>query len=382
MHSDNGPATGLILMIEFARSLGSTAPIKVDSLGIKICVVRSTSDGSPIGSVAIQTVIGSRDSRLVIKVGAIKYGGSTAMANGSSIGSSTPEETFADDFFRFRIRWSEMEVTLIDTQRAMGGSYEDNRQALETALRDEISPLQNNPAPLDNHGSSAASLPYKNVARFLLHRFTVDYQRIFKDEETGSTGTNATLSSPERTQLAIIVHSVRITDCDPNAVSPTVLESSSNSHFFDLCIRTRGSHSADLVKVDLIDLNMAFSNGNTDCIVINTGEDFLWRLFDVASRTIDATAALAGVDIHLEWDEEKGTFIVSTIETVAIGDRQELDSMETYRPPQSDKMYDVRTARVSPISLLVSFKRQPSLSRYQLVKGVRGAKLMNYVTTR
>lgn len=359
-------------MIEFIQSAGSTSPIKVDSLGIKICVVRSSYDGRSIGSVAIQTVIGGRDSRLVIKVGALKY----AMADGL-VG---PEETFADDFFRFRIRWSEMEVTLIDTQKAIGASYGKNRDALETALG--ISPRKNESGPVNNDASFP---PYKNVAQFLLHRFTVDYQRIFKNEETIPTGTgktSATLSSLERTQLAIIIHSVRITDCDSSAVSPIVLESSPHSHFFDLCIRTRGSHSADLVMVDLLDLNIAFSDGKADPIVISTGEDFLWRLFDVASRTMEATAALAGIDIQLKWDEGTGTFIVSTVDTATTGDRQELDSTETYRPPQSDKMYDVRTARVSPISLLVSFKRQPSRSRYQLVKGVRGAKLMNYVTTR
>mmetsp|Transcript_10115 Transcript_10115/g.22639 ORF Transcript_10115/g.22639 Transcript_10115/m.22639 type:complete len:3425 (-) Transcript_10115:94-10368(-) len=372
LHSDSGPTTDLILMIEFVQSAGSTSPIKVDSLGIKICVVRSSYDGRPIGSVAIQTVIGGRDSRLVVKVGALKY----ATADGL-VGL---EETFADDFFRFRIRWSEMEVTLIDTQKAIGASYGENRDALEAALG--ITPRKNDSEPVS---SDASFPPYKNVAQFLLHRFTVDYQRIFKDEETIPTGTgttSATLSSLERTQLAIIIHSVRITDCDSSAVSPIVLESSPHSHFFDLCIRTRGSHSADLIKVDLLDLNIAFSDGKADPIVISTGEDFLWRLFDVASRTMEATAALAGIEIQLKWDAAAGTFVVSTVDTATTADRQELDSTETYRPPQSDKMYDVRTARVSPISLLVSFKRQPERSRYQLVRGVRGAKLMNYVTTR
>jgi len=396
VHSQQGPgsSTGLILMIEFEESLGSTAPIQVNSLGIKICVVRTTTDGSPIGSVAIQTVIGNRDSRLVIKIGALKRGGLAGKTDDKASASSG--EIFADDFFRFRIRWSEMEVTLIDTQRAVGSSYDKNREAFEAALREKNHHSSDNNLSLPTKGGKAAvspalnawsqgTLPYRNVAQFLLHRFTVDFQRIFKDEEAGSKTTkNAALISPERTQLAVIIHSVRITDCDPDAVSPTVLESSTNSPFFDLCIRTRGSHSADLVKVDLLDLNMSYANGKADCIVISTGEDFLWRLFDVAHRTLEATAALAGVDIELEWDEERGAFNVSTMEI----DRGSADylhdfrSKEVYQPPRSDTLFDIRTARISPVSFLVSFKRQPSLSRYQLVKGVRGAKLMNYATTR
>ena len=395
VHRQQGPGsnTGLILMIEFEESLGSTAPIQVDSLGIKICVVRATADGSPIGSVAIQTVLGNRDSRLVFKIGALKRGGLVGQTDDKSTIASG--ELFADDFFRFRIRWSEMEVTLIDTQRVAGASYEKNREAFEAVLRDKSQHSSDRNLSLPTKGantetspalrsSSKGTLPYRNVAQFLLHRFTVDYQRIFKDEEVESKTENAPLISPERTQLAVIIHSVRITDCDPNAVSPTVLESSTQSPFFDLCIRTRGSHSADLVKVDLLDLNMSYANGKADCIVISTGEDFLWRLFDVAHRTLEATAALAGVDIELEWDEEKGAFNVSTVEV----DRGSADylhdfrSKEVYQPPRSDTLYDIRTARISPVSLLVSFKRQPSLSRYQLVKGVRGAKLMNYATTR
>ena len=394
VHSQQGPGSsaGLILMIEFEESFGSTAPIQVDSLGIKICVVRATADGSPIGSVAIQTVLGNRDSRLVVKVGALKRGGLVGKKGDEASPSSG--ELFADDFFRFRIRWSEMEVTLIDTQKVAGASYDKTREVFEAALRERSYSSDKNlslPTKSANAAISPASsstskgpLPYRNVAQFLLHRFTVDYQRIFKDEEAESKSKNAPLISPERTQLAVIIHSVRITDCDPNAVSPTVLESSTQSPFFDLCIRTRGSHSADLVKVDLLDLNMSYANGKADCIVISTGEDFLWRLFDVAHRTLEATAALAGVDIELEWDEERGAFNVSTVEV----DRGSADylhdfrSKEVYQPPRSDTLYDIRTARISPVSFLVSFKRQPSLSRYQLVKGVRGAKLMNYATTR
>ena len=53
-----------------------------------------------------------------------------------------------------------------------------------------------------------------------------------------------------------------------------------------------------------------------------------------------------------------------------------------YCPPRSDKLFDVKKLRVSPFVLLLSFKRQPQSSRYKMIRGVRGAKITNYFTTR
>lgn len=45
-------------------------------------------------------------------------------------------------------------------------------------------------------------------------------------------------------------------------------------------------------------------------------------------------------------------------------------------------LIDIAKARVSPFSVVVSFRRQPHASRYKLVRDIKGAKLMNYFTTR
>lgn len=71
------------------------------------------------------------------------------------------------------------------------------------------------------------------------------------------------------------------------------------------------SLNADLICVDLFDLNLAYSDGKAEKITINTGEDFVWRLLDIANRTILATAELAGVDLDLKWDDKTGKFSVS-----------------------------------------------------------------------
>jgi vacuolar protein sorting-associated protein 13A/C len=85
----------------------------------------------------------------------------------------------------------------------------------------------------------------------------------------------------------------------------------SDKSFFDLCVRTRGPLNADLIRVDLCDLNLAYRDGKAEKIVINTGEDFVWRILDIANRTMLATAELAGVDLDLMWNEEAGKFSVS-----------------------------------------------------------------------
>mmetsp|Transcript_2476 Transcript_2476/g.5221 ORF Transcript_2476/g.5221 Transcript_2476/m.5221 type:complete len:359 (-) Transcript_2476:300-1376(-) len=97
-----------------------------------------------------------------------------------------------------------------------------------------------------------------------------------------------------------------------------------------------------------------------------------------------ATADLAGVDLELKWDDKAEKFSVG-IADPRLMDADDLDLDGNYRPPRSDKLYDVKKLRVSPFILLFSFKRQPQSSRYQIIRkgsGVRGAKLTNYFTTR
>ncbi len=62
-------------MVIIADVHGETIGIQVNSLSTRIRVVRSIDNGRPIGSLAIQTVVGAQDSRLVIKVGEVRLGG-------------------------------------------------------------------------------------------------------------------------------------------------------------------------------------------------------------------------------------------------------------------------------------------------------------------
>ena len=95
-----------IISVEFGHVGGRIAPLRVDSLGLRVSIVR-TPEGLPLGSVAIQTVLGSRDSRLVVKLGEVQFGSLRKTDR-----RSKPTKMFQDDFIRFRMQWSELRVTL------------------------------------------------------------------------------------------------------------------------------------------------------------------------------------------------------------------------------------------------------------------------------
>jgi vacuolar protein sorting-associated protein 13A/C len=290
----------IVVQFEVPAIDGLTGPVQIDKVGLRIVVAKSKETGQALGSLAVQTVTGARDSRLVIKIGALNFRESENEGERSS-------GLFAHDFIRVRVRWSEMRVTLKDTEEA-SEKYEENRTAIRKYLKshnvDSVE-LEKKLAEARHDynvevGKKQKSFP--EVAQILLHRFTVDFQRIFKEEDQKVQGMG--LPSSERAQFSVVVHNVRITDCSPNTESSVVFDSMSDKSFFDLCVRTRGPLHADLIRVDLFDLNLAYGDGKAEKIVVDTGEDFVWRLLDIANRTMLATADLAGVDLDLKWDDK------------------------------------------------------------------------------
>jgi len=171
---------------------------------------------------------------------------------------------------------------------------------------------------------------------------------------------------------------VQLRDETPDSPYPIVFDSTSEISFFDLCIRCKGPLNSELVKVDLFDLNLAHANGVSQRIIVNTSEDFVWKLLDLANRIMMAAGEFTGVDMELKWDDEHSGYVVSFQDSKV----PYIEEESKYTPPKSDQLYDVTRARVSPFTALVSFERAPQASRYKLLKGVRGANLMNYFTRR
>lgn len=214
----------------------------------------------------------------------------------------------------------------------------------------------------------------KRICKIIFQRFTIDWQRVFKEEPRSA---REALESSERSQLSIIIAQAQLKDETPETAYPSVFYSSSQkANLLDFCIRFRGDLEADIVKVDLLDIKLSHFNGKSEEILLNTSEDFLWKLLDLANRIIDAAAEFAGVDIELQWDEKHEEYVV------AIKEKQSsyIEDEVKYTPPKSDKIYNIKKTRVSPFKMVVSFKRNPQASRYKLLQGGKTANLMNYFT--
>jgi hypothetical protein len=173
-----------------------------------------------------------------------------------------------------------------------------------------------------------------------------------------------------------VVHHVQIKDENAGSPLPIVFDSTSETSFFDLCVRTRGPSNSELIMVDLIDLNLAHKNGKSEKIFITTSEDFVWRVLDVANRIVEAAAEFAGVNIELVWDESNDCFNVSmNKQNVSL-----VDNETKYTPPKSDVLYNIRKTKVSPFTTVISFRRNPEATRYSLLHNGRGAPIINYFT--
>ncbi len=331
--------SALVISVTYDGKNCASSPIQVDEIGLKVVMVRSCSSGSPVGSLAIQTVLGAKDSRFVIKLGDLKHG--------NIIDGDKRKSLIDRDFLHYRIRWSRLEVTFLDTSAR--NLDESNSLSAESLIPD-----------------SADS--YRKVAHFVLDRFTLDYQKLFKiDAKVDAT----------RSQFSAIIHNIYVADCTSSPEKPFISSIGNNSNFLDFRIRTRGSGDTGLAKIDLLELKIAHDDKKADQVVIHTSEAFLWNLLDIASRTNTAISQFTTTDTLVEWNELQELFEVKVIETTGKFD-DDLDEDGTYRAPRSDLLFVVRRMYVWPSSFLVSFKRNPQVARYQQVKNVKSAKLMVY----
>jgi hypothetical protein len=369
-----------VISVEYTELGGRTPLIRIDSLGLRVAIVK-LEDGTPIARVAIQTVIGGRDSRLVVKLGDIEKGALLVHPSDGLNGGGMIQ----NDFIRLRIRWSELKLTLNEA-RPLTGSQNAFMEAALDGLNKVVSPISTDSCTVADKktwvqarqrqsGESIAAIN-RPLCTIIFHRFTVDWQRVFKDDAPVQQVSARVIQSPERSQLSIVIHHIQIKDDTPGSSFPIVFDSTSGASFFDLCVRTRGSIDADLVQVDLIDLNLAHRDGLSEKILISTSEEFVWKMLDVANRVLEAVAEFAGFQIQLTWDEEQECFNVNVCEQSS----NIIASKSKYSPPKSDRLYNIRKTKVSPFTAVVSFRRNPQSSRYKLFEDVRGAPILNYFT--
>jgi hypothetical protein len=378
--------SGAVVTVEYPELGCRTRPIRIDSLGLRVAILTSF-DGYSIGSISLQTVVGSRDSRFVVKLSGINTG-SAMSQNGQGYPSS--HDWLRDDFFRFRIKWSELEMTLTEARPLSEKSHAILESALDRILaatpEKSLTPSKSETwvdarerYNLDRRKDSNQDMDAA-VCTILFSRFTVDWQRVFKEGYLTKMRTvNESLESTERSQLSVVIHHVRIRDETLNSPYPIVFDSTSQKvPFFGACLRLRGASTPDFVAIDLLELNLAYGEGISEKIYLNTNEDFVWKVLDLVDRILAAIAEFAGVDIHLNWDEEHDGYVVAVKEKVS----SFIEDETKYEPPKSDTIYHIKKTRVSPFTCVVSFKRNPQSSRYKILRGVHGAHVMNYFTRR
>ena len=382
------PAITSISWLEFD---GATSPLKVEKLGLRVAIVRSAS-GLAIGSVAIQTVVGSSDSRLVIKLAGIRLGSEARQA----LAPRKIDSMLDYDFLRFRIQWSELKLTLSEANPVVG-----KRKAFLESAFDKIANEQGaDPKTRYRTGDASQvgetwmdardarnrrvsddmSRGLDAMCCLVLQQVTVDWQRVFKDDPKPSAlrSDKERLQSQERSQVSVIIHKIRITDETKDSQSPLVLDSTTaKSSFFDLCIRVKDPLDAELVNVDLLDLNLAYGKGKPERIVLSTSESFAWKLVDLGDQILAAAGEIAGVPLELEWDKGHGGYKVKVRDSQSL-----IEEGSRYAPPNSERLYDIRLARVSPFVLVVSFDRSSVSSRNSPVKNGKNKALMNYFTQR
>ncbi|CAJ1901189.1 unnamed protein product [Cylindrotheca closterium] len=347
---------GLELALNFIQAENRTKYIRVDQLGIKMEFVHSLA-GARVGSVCVQTALDTRaDARLVVKIGDV-MSGSKATASSSMIPSF-----LADDFIRFRVRWTELQLILNESQEQKTRKLLPSHAAASSvAIRSKA--VEGN----------EVEIVQQRLMSVNFYRFTVDFQRVFKDQKAKHEGLG--MPSPERCQMSMIIHQLQVKDLTPDSSYPIVFDSSSDANFIDLCVRTRGPLDADIVKVDLFDIYLAHSKGKSERIQLTTSEEYVWKIIDMMNRIIEASSEVGGYNLVLKEDEDHGGYIVR----IESGD-DDSDEKAPYTTPQFDQLYDVDLARVSPFALLVSFRRTPDESRYKFARHVRGAALTNYFT--
>lgn len=372
----------LAMSVEFEDFGGRTAPMNVDTAALRFAVVRAP-DGHPIGSLAIETVVGGQDSRWVVKVSDIKLG---AFQRSLQI---KEHSIFNDDLLRFRIQWTELRVTLSETKRRSATETAPvsqsmvDQMALARPRSAKKASLSDRPdltawvgsrkiTPADGNLSDRTNEP-DPVCTVMFYRFTVDWQRVFKEEQSGISRGRP---SAERSQISLIVHDVQLRDETRAAKYPIVFDSTTkDASFLDLCIRTRGPLSAEMINVHLFDLKISCPDGRASPVVIKLTEEFIWKLLDLSNNIVEAASEFTGYNIAIAYDDDDGYAVnVSEKKTSFIEDESK------YTPPSSTTLYEFEKVLVSPVLLLVTFDRKPEKTRYEKQSHIRGAHLVNYFT--
>ncbi|CAB9519551.1 protein sorting-associated protein 13A [Seminavis robusta] len=358
---------GLLLSFQYDALGGSTKPLRLEELGLHIELVK-TPEGASRGSLAVQTSIGTVDSRLVIRLGEV---GEIERRPVNPLGYLPT--SFNEDNIRLRIQAEKFALTL--NQAVFENLDSDGKGVVEHAGAATKQSVARSALAKSLRKPTGSTDVYKRtelpICTLTLNSVVYDVQKLYKPKEELNEN-----DIPERCQLSLIIEHFQITDETPNSPFPLVFSFEGKNRFVDFCLRTKGPLYASNVTVDLFDLILAHSgvgdDQSGDKMCLQTSEAFVWKLIDLADRIIHASSEGAHPTDGGEYEYEKA------LEAFVPAFSKDLIVQHT--GPQIAKIYDIAKARVSPFSILVSFKRRPDAERYKEMINNRGANLMRYFT--
>jgi hypothetical protein len=251
-------SNGLPLSFHYNDIGGATRVLRLEELGLHVELI-VTPCGDSRGSLAIQTSIGSIDSRLLIKLGEV---GEIERAQANSGVLGVFPASFIEDNIRFRVQAEKFTLTLI--QATFDNQDKDGKGVIELASQ----VAKNTQTPVlaksqDEHPNIPGSISRRKettICKVLMNNVVFDVQKLFKPKE--ELEENAT---PERCQLSLIISDLQIRDETPKSSCPIVFDCRGETNsFLDFCVRTKGPWFASNVKVDLFDLILAHSGVGED----------------------------------------------------------------------------------------------------------------------
>jgi hypothetical protein len=245
---------GLSLSFHYYNIGGATRVLRLEELGLHIELIKTPNGDSP-GSLAIQTSIGSIDSRLLVKLGEI---GELERAKPNRVLGVLPA-SLIDDNIRFRIQAEKFTLTL--NQALFDDQDTDGKGVLERTSdvpkTTELAKSQNKHSSIRSSISRRKETP---ICTILMNNVVYDVQKLFKLKEELEEN-----AMPERCQLSLIISDLQIRDETPHSPCPIVFDfRGEKNSFVDFCIRTKGPWFASNVKVDLCDLILAHSGVGED----------------------------------------------------------------------------------------------------------------------
>mmetsp|Transcript_2219 Transcript_2219/g.3398 ORF Transcript_2219/g.3398 Transcript_2219/m.3398 type:complete len:1222 (+) Transcript_2219:501-4166(+) len=291
-------ATNRLVIKVFYHEMNAVAgPIRVDEVGMRTCpIIGNDNSEHVIGTLTLQTIGGSSEAKLVIKIEKMK------LIEASPV---TKKKLAIFHPLILRVKLSEVQATFLSNTKT-----------------DE-----NNPE--NTTGAFAAF----NVCNFI-----ASFEQGFEAHPM------------EYSKFLFQVGEFSILDFSRQTSNPRVIDSTTDHNFLVLNAYTRGPLNPDnMIDVEFLEIRICASSERVGGkLILNTNEDFLWKMFGIFSCIKRSAAEFYEKFLYNSDSNDLSTF---------------------YEPPKKTAMFIFKRVMIAPFTLEVSFERRPEATRYNEVRG-------------